>query len=368
MPSPAKKRKTNKDAPASIGTLDHFFAKQRNGTRIPANTPLDNATGQIDGHKEDSEGEKKSAQLEKDQSAATLTDEEYARKLQEEWNREDAARSAEAAHTPSEAQEPHDSSINDPRKSDVEDDPVKEPTESPSPSKPPTATSAKPNAFLSLQSNAVGEDAVANSIPFDTGPLSFDPNEYVSRLKDSWAAESGGSATYALLTHGFVLVNSTTSRIKIVDTLTNLLRTIIVSDPESLLPAVWLATNSIAPAYEELELGLGGSAISKALKKVCGLDNMGLKTLYNKYGDAGDVAFEAKKRQTFTLRKPKPLTIKSVYQSLVKIATSKGTGSVDNKQKIVEKLVQDARGAEESRYIVRTLVQHVSVFTSVAVA
>lgn len=123
---------------------------------------------------------------------------------------------------------------------------------------------------------------------------------------------------------------------------------------------VWLATNAISPPYIDLELGLGGSAISKALKKVCGLSNSSLKVLSDKHGDAGDVAFEAKKRQSLTLRKPKPLSIKSVYASLVKVANSKGTGSVDVKQGIVERLVQDARGAEESRYIVRTLVQHVS--------
>lgn len=124
---------------------------------------------------------------------------------------------------------------------------------------------------------------------------------------------------------------------------------------------MWLATNSISPPHISLELGLGGSAISKALKKVCGLDNASLKSLYDKHGDAGDVAFEAKKRQSFTLRRPKALSIKSVYQSLVKIAKSKGNGSQDFKQRIVERLVQDARGAEESRYIVRTLVQHLRI-------
>jgi DNA ligase-1 len=108
-------------------------------------------------------------------------------------------------------------------------------------------------------------------------------------------------------------------------------------------------------------LGLGGSAISKALKKVCGLDNAGLKSLYNKHGDPGDVAFEAKKRQSFTLRKPKPLTIHSVFDSLVKIAQSRGQGSQEVKQRIVDRMVQDARGAEESRYIVRTLVQHLRI-------
>lgn len=109
-----------------------------------------------------------------------------------------------------------------------------------------------------------------------------------------------------------------------------------------------------------MELGLGGSAISKALRNVCGLDSKSLKSIYDKHGDAGDVAFEAKKKQSFTLKKPKPLTIKAVYQSLVKIASSQGQGSTEVKQRLVDRLLQDARGGEESRFIVRTLCQHVS--------
>lgn len=124
---------------------------------------------------------------------------------------------------------------------------------------------------------------------------------------------------------------------------------------------MWLATNSISPPYISLELGLGGSAISKALKQVCGLDSRSLKALYDKHGDAGDVAFEAKKKQSFTLRKPKPLTIRGVFQSLVKIANSQGNGSNEQKQRIVDRLLQDARGGEESRFIVRTLCQHLRI-------
>lgn len=214
---------------------------------------------------------------------------------------------------------------------------------------------------LSLQSATADDDTTTYDIPFDQSPLTFDPQKHIPELKKQWATDNG-HATYALLTHCFVMVNSTASRIKIVDTLVNTLRVIIEGDPQSLLPAVWLATNSISPPYIDMELGLGGSAISKALKKVCGLDNAGLKKLSDKYGDAGDVAFEAKKRQSLTLRKPKPLTIKAVFDSLVKISMAKGHGSVETKQRLVERLVQDSRGAEESRYVVRTLVQHVSTF------
>ena len=241
--------------------------------------------------------------------------------------------------------------------------------ETPTPISAPAAAPINPFAglgkknTLSLQSATADEDTITYDIPFDQSPLTFDPQKYIPELKKQWVTDNG-HATYALLTHCFVMVNSTQSRIKIVDTLVNTLRVIIEGDPQSLLPAVWLATNSISPPYIDMELGLGGSAISKALKKVCGLDSPGLKKLFDKYGDAGDVAFEAKKRQSLTLRKPKPLTIKAVFESLVKIANAKGHGSVEVKQRLVERLVQDSRGAEESRYVVRTLVQHVSSLDS----
>ena len=55
------------------------------------------------------------------------------------------------------------------------------------------------------------------------------------------------------------------------------------------------------------------------------------------------------------------MSIKSVFDSLVKVAHSRGSGSQEAKQRIVDRLLQDAQGAEESRYLVRTLVQHLRI-------
>jgi DNA ligase-1 len=326
MNSPSKRQKKNDGSSQPVRKLDYFFAKQT--AKAAAKDALKKADVEANG-----------ANVVQD--AATLTDEEYARKLQEEWNREGQQ----------EQQDQQQQQLVPVSSKELYEDAKEE---------APGAILATQKNTLSLQSTASEEDTITANIPFDQSPLVFDPSKYIPELQKHWVAD-GGLATYALLTRCFILINSTTSRIKIVDTLVNLLRTIVEGDPDSLLPAVWLATNAISPPYIDLELGLGGSAISKALKKVCGLDNASLKVLNNKYGDAGDVAFEAKKKQSFTLRKPKPLTIKSVFDSLVKIANSKGNGSVENKQRIVERLVQDARGAEESRYIVRTLVQHLRI-------
>ncbi|KAJ5095364.1 hypothetical protein NUU61_004720 [Penicillium alfredii] len=316
MSSPAKKRKRNGDS-SQTRSIESFFRGQT--TRQTAET---------------------------DVTEQTLSDEALARKLQAEWDQE-----ANAHASSSENPQPTIATPN----TDVSTSALPIPPE-PTPVAPVTP---KKNT-LSLQSSAGTEDTISQTVPFDQSPQTFDAGKFVAELRSHWATE-GGDASYALLTRAFVLANATTSRIRIVDTLVNFLRVLIEGDPSSLLPAVWLATNSISPPYDELELGLGGSAISKALKKIYGLDNQGLKTLYDRHGDAGDVAFEAKKRQAFTLVKPKPLKIKGVYQSLMKIAMSKGSGSQENKQRIVEKLLQDTRGAEESRYIVRTLVQNLRI-------
>lgn len=336
MSSPAKKRKLNSDtkSKAPIRGLEYFFAKQKQNGSSSNTPPSQDSTVQSEPAKE------------------SLTDEELARRLQAEWDAE--SRNNSGQDTP--RREPQLSDT-DATPSATGRTPVPPEPQLPPLHQPVPADKAKNT--LSLSSIAATEDQISTSIPLDESPLTFEPAKYIPELQASWSAE-GGDASYALLTRCFVLVNSTQSRIKIVDTLVNCIRLLIEGDPSSLLPAVWLATNAISPPYISMELGLGGSAISKALKQACGLDSRALKALYDKVGDPGDVAFEAKKKPSFTLRKPKPLSIKGVFQSLVKIAKAQGQGSGDAKQRIVDKLLQDSRGGEESRYIVRTLCQHVS--------
>jgi len=386
MPSPAKKRKLNKEVgvvPLPSRGLEYFFSKQKQaGGTAPAalgdvDAPGRPAAGSGIGLEPgDGIGSDTARSGDAEVQHEGLTDEELARKLQAEWDQEDAERQRDRGqlqhnHVSERAQDGQGDTQNK-LAADAMTGVLKEtaevPREATSSAAPQTLESARPvvNPFasgkgtLSLQSVASAVDTVTESIQFDQSPLTFDPGKYLPELRRVWESDRG-QASYSLLTHCFVTVGGTQSRIKTVDAMVNCLRILIEGDPESLLPAVWLATNSISPPYISLELGLGGSAISKALKKVCGLDNRSLKALSDKHGDAGDVAFEAKKKQSFTLRKPKPLTIKGVFQSLVKIADSQGHGSNEQKQRVVDRLLQDARGGEESRYIVRTLCQHLRI-------
>ncbi|EGS22379.1 DNA ligase-like protein [Thermochaetoides thermophila DSM 1495] len=319
---PPKKRKLNNASEGSTParTLDYFFGKQnQKSSPRPSSTPDPTLP---------------STQI--DQTDQILTDEKLAQKLQAEFDAE--ARVFSASQQPPEPVQPQ---VTSPKKS-AQADAAPDTTKLSTP-KPTVAQN-----ILSLSATPSSDDPLVASLPLDENPLTFAPSKCLPGLLPSWTSESG--APYALLTRCFTLVNNTQSRIKIVDTLTNTLRLLIEGDPDSLLPAVWLSTNAIAPPWVQgMELGIGGAAISKALKTACGLDNRALKALYDKVGDAGDVAFEAKKKGGFTFRKPKPLTIKGVYQSLVKIAKAQGPGSGETKQRIVDRLLQDARGGEESR-------------------
>jgi DNA ligase-1 len=222
MSSPAKKRKTNNHEGSNkpVRGLDYFFAKQKDAAKAKPVTEPTVATNE---------------ELPESSSAKpdALTDEELARKLQEEWDREDRVVGSnghgESSTVAAEGTQ-HEYEKAEP--------PQAEPGEvALLNTKKVLPFFEKANGTLSLQSTAADEDVVTVNIPFDENPLTFEPSKYTPDLQTHWSSD-GGRATYALLTRCFVLVNGTTSRIKIVDTLVNMLRTIIESDPDSLLPAV----------------------------------------------------------------------------------------------------------------------------------
>lgn len=229
MASPAKKRKLNADpksSPTTSRNLDFFFGKQRqNVSTSPAVTT-----------------EQKESQT---VITSALTDEELARKLQAEWDQEATGRDS-ASYVSKDSEDKGmstgvDASVKLEKAAEIVELPDENEQNVNGSSSDAANVKHEPNPkdknTLSLQATGSAEDTITSNIPFDESPLTFEPAKYVVDLQGHWAAE-GGSASYALLTRCFVLVNSTQSRIKIVDTLVNLLRVIIEGDPSSLLPTV----------------------------------------------------------------------------------------------------------------------------------
>ncbi|KAK9454921.1 hypothetical protein V1511DRAFT_375659 [Dipodascopsis uninucleata] len=194
-----------------------------------------------------------------------------------------------------------------------------------------------------------------STVDFTCGPEIFDIKSISNQLRSYISA----STPYALLSALFSQVDATKSRIRILNSITNFLRVLIAIDPQSIVPAVWLSTNSIAPPYEYGELGIGGSLLSRTLRKISGISAQRMKALYDKHGDIGDVAFESKV-SVRTLVKPTRLTISDVYNTLWKIANAKGPKSQDIKMGLIERLLIRSKN-NEIRYLARTLVAHLRI-------
>ncbi|EPQ27854.1 uncharacterized protein PFL1_04598 [Pseudozyma flocculosa PF-1] len=216
-------------------------------------------------------------------------------------------------------------------------------------------------------------DAAIQAIPlgddiFDFDPYAIDVSRW-PRMAYGAGSQPLPTTPYALLTHAFVQISATRSRLIITTLLTNLLRVIRAHDPDSLLPSVYLISNHIAPAYDGVELGIGMSIVTKAIKEVTGKSARTLKSLWDKTGDPGDVAYEAKK-DVKALVKPSPITVQKLFSTLHAMARLSGSGSATQKLGYVTKLLVASRG-EETRFLGRTFISHLriqAVRTTIATA
>jgi DNA ligase 1 len=192
MSTPSKKRKKNSDAThvPNARSIDTFFT---------AKAPK--------------------ADLESTSRSVELADEDLARKLQAQFDEESQAENARSSTVRASIAQRSTATENEPREVGNLLDRID--TAATQPAKPAFATDRL--TTLSLKSATSTEDPSVKSVPLDESPLTFEPSKYGNELQQSWAS-LGGRASYGLLTHCFVLVNSTTSRIKF--------------EPDSLLPAV----------------------------------------------------------------------------------------------------------------------------------
>eukprot|EP00045_Choanoeca_perplexa_P016616 m.225524 g.225524 ORF g.225524 m.225524 type:complete len:1472 (+) comp17310_c0_seq1:157-4572(+) len=167
---------------------------------------------------------------------------------------------------------------------------------------------------------------------------------------------------YRLLADVLLQLTETNSRLRIVallaEVFANVYRLTIdetgKADPDALIAAVYLTTNTLAPSYKGVELGIGEKLVASVVAEVSGRSAARMREDYKETGDLGDVAARALRSQK-TLFKPKPLTIKGVFRSLHTIASQKGKGSQALKRSIVHKLILACDGPE-ARFIVRTLI------------
>ncbi len=118
---------------------------------------------------------------------------------------------------------------------------------------------------------------------------------------------------------------------------------------------IYLLRGRVFPDYDSRELGISTQLVIKAIGVASGFSLSDVVSKFKEIGDLGDVAFDLLKKKKQHSLFSKKLTVNHVIDSLRKITSISGDGSVDSKVSIVSELLIESHG-RESCYIVRTLL------------
>lgn len=158
---------------------------------------------------------------------------------------------------------------------------------------------------------------------------------------------------YSALSRTFEEIEEISARLKIIEILSNFLRSVIVLSPEDLLPSIYLCLNKLAPAYEGLELGIAETNLMKAIAQSTGRTLAQVKADSQEVGDLGLVAEKSKSNQRM-LFKPAKLTVKGVFDKLKEIARMTGNASQGKKVEKIQSMFVACQDSE-ARFLIRSL-------------
>ncbi|XP_061444227.1 DNA ligase 1 [Rhineura floridana] len=188
--------------------------------------------------------------------------------------------------------------------------------------------------------------------------LTLDPADY-NPAKDNYHPLNdacwgpGHRVPYLAVARTFERIEEESARLKIIETLSNLFRSVIALSPEDLLPCVYLCLNRLGPAYEGLELGIGKTILMKALAQATGRQLDQIKVEAAEKGDLGLVA-ESSRTTQGTMFAPPKLGAATVFGKLQAIGRMMGSSSMNKKIDIIKALFVACRHSE-ARYVARSL-------------
>lgn len=143
-------------------------------------------------------------------------------------------------------------------------------------------------------------------------------------------------------------IESTTKRLEMVDIISELLK---AADDE-IRETVFLLQGKVAPDYEGIELGIAEKIAIRALSSLSGRREEEIEDELVKKGDLGKIGEELLRNKKQVSLFSEELTIKKVYDSLLKISKVSGGGSQTKKLQILLDLLNNADGVEV-RYLLR---------------
>lgn len=214
--------------------------------------------------------------------------------------------------------------------------------------KPKAVAEKKLQNFAFTASGKSGQTSSAASQGCDYKPdkANYDPVEDACWKK-------GAKVPYLALAITLDKIDGISGRLRIIEVLSNFLRSVLILSPDDLVSAVYLCLNKIAPDYQGLELGIGESLLVKALAEATGRTPDKVRAEAATKGDLGLVA-ESSRSQQRVLFPPPPLMLSHVFTKLRAIAEMTGNSVQQKKVDIIKVLLVACRQCE-ARFLVRSL-------------
>jgi DNA ligase 1 len=151
---------------------------------------------------------------------------------------------------------------------------------------------------------------------------------------------------YAQLTQYFEKLEQTSSRLSLIETLSELFKEL---DPTEVPMVAYLLQGRIAPFYEPIELGMAEKSVASAMARVYAKDREHVLKVIDQTGDIGNAAEKLAKESRIENQE---LSIKEVFDSLKKIADFKGDGTVEKKTATLSELLEKLTPIE-AKHLVR---------------
>lgn len=145
---------------------------------------------------------------------------------------------------------------------------------------------------------------------------------------------------FAKLTEYFEQLEQTSSRLKLIEILSDLFKEL---DPKDVPMVAYLLQGRIAPFYEPIELGMAEKSVASAMARVYKKDREEILKEIDRTGDIGNAAQNLANEAKIVSRN---VSTKEVFERLQQIARYKGNGTVEKKTAELSELLEKMNGIE----------------------
>ena len=175
-------------------------------------------------------------------------------------------------------------------------------------------------------------------------------------MKDAcW--KRGEDVPYRALATTLSYVEGASSRLDKITIFRSFLQSVIVLTPRDLAKCIMMSTNTLAPAFMGVELGVGDAILMKVVSETTGRGLQKLREALRSEsdGDLGLIAERstgAQKKLSFLAKPKAPQSVSTVFNKLTEVAGIQGGSSQDKKCRLIKSMMVGASPVE-TRFIVR---------------